>query len=115
MTIETPSVTGTGEITSSKIIKDIKTVAEDADGLLKNSVSAVTGQISDLRAKAGTKMEEVQSQFEGTCASVAGQAKDMVGNAQRYVKQNPWRVLGMAAAAGVLLGLMRSHRCRDNS
>lgn len=51
-------------------------------------------------AESGTKIYQAAIQ----------QSKSIVGRMEDYVGENPWRALGIAAGAGLLLGLlMRRH------
>jgi ElaB/YqjD/DUF883 family membrane-anchored ribosome-binding protein len=38
------------------------------------------------------------------------QARELVDDGEEYVRENPWKAIGIAAGAGLLIGLLVSRR-----
>jgi ElaB/YqjD/DUF883 family membrane-anchored ribosome-binding protein len=93
-----------------QLMRDLKNVIQDAEAWLRSG-SQLTGE--DLKA-AKAKLERTLTnakddliRFEEAVVEktkVAAQATD------EYVKENPWKAIGIGAAVGVVLGLLISRR-----
>jgi ElaB/YqjD/DUF883 family membrane-anchored ribosome-binding protein len=93
-----------------KLVADIKTVVADAEGLLKQArdtgaegYAAVRAQLEDRLAETVVKLQEVQEELK-LRARYAARAAD------EYVHENPWKSIGVVAAAGIVVGLLLSRR-----
>ncbi|MDN3575478.1 DUF883 family protein [Chitinimonas viridis] len=94
------------EVRSNAVDHDLKTLVTDAQALFQ-SAAALTGEKAEeartrgmrLLDSALTKAQEVQ----------AG-GKKIIASTDHYVKENPWRAIGMAAGAGLLVGVFLGRR-----
>lgn len=93
-----------------KLVEDIRTVVTDAENLLKQAKStgaegyaAVRAQLEDKLADTVVRLQEVQEELRFR-ARYAARATDA------YVHENPWKSMGVVAAAGVVVGLLLSRR-----
>ena len=66
--------------------------------------------INDLKGVVGAARSKIQTELGEARAAVTDGAKCAAGATCAYAKENPWKVLGMAAAAGMLFGLLFSRR-----
>ena len=93
---------------------DFNTVVTETEQLLKSlatagndKAGAIREGVADGIAAAGERLEQLRQQAVAQ-ANAAGQATD------DYVRGNPWRAVGIAAAvsalAGLLAGLLISRR-----
>jgi ElaB/YqjD/DUF883 family membrane-anchored ribosome-binding protein len=73
-----------------------------ADGVKKTS--------ADVAASLRGTAEAVADRAEGTIKSLTAQARQAAGSANDLVRNNPWQALGIAALAGVVIGLLVSRR-----
>lgn len=91
---------------TEKLMDDLKTLIGDAEELLK----ATTNQAGEKVAVARQKIE--QSLVEGKKALaeaekvVIERSKQYADVADDYIRQNPWSAVGIAAGAGIILGLL---------
>jgi ElaB/YqjD/DUF883 family membrane-anchored ribosome-binding protein len=51
-----------------------------------------------------------KSALSDGAAQVRGQAKQVTKTTDSYVRENPWQVVGIAAAVGIALGIMMTRR-----
>ena len=79
-----------------KLLKEIGGMANDATDLLK--------QFSE------EKLESAKATLSQARAAVTDGAKHYAEVTDEYVHANPWKVLGVAAAAGVLVGILLARR-----
>jgi ElaB/YqjD/DUF883 family membrane-anchored ribosome-binding protein len=102
----------TGELERAKgrIANDLKALVGDGQELLKATASASGERIDAVRTQfaahassATTRLAELSRPF----VERAGRVDDYV---RYYVRANPWAALAVAAAAGMLLGLLATKR-----
>lgn len=90
--------------------KDLKAVAGDAAALAKDGASVAAEELS----LAGSRIESALSDAK----SRAIKARDLVAERARgaaevtcsYVSENPWKVVGIAALAGLVVGISLGRR-----
>lgn len=92
------------------LVKDIKSVVGSADALVKDVASATTRGYSAARIKVEGKLIEARSRLDDARLVVAAKTRNAAGSTHAYVRENPWRVLGVAAATGIVLGFLLSRR-----
>ncbi|CAH2787348.1 MAG: hypothetical protein CBHOC_2090 [uncultured Caballeronia sp.] len=84
-----------------KIIEDIKVLLNDSEELLRLSASLPGEGVDALR----TRLRDVA--LEDAQASAQTRYRAGVDCTEKYVKDNPWQSIGIAAGVGFLLGLLR--------
>lgn len=106
MTTELTAIEGTKE----KLVRDLKVVVADGDDLLKEVANSSVEQFAAARTNVEARMDEAKSRLQDARIAVTRTAKDAAGATQEYVRENPWKVLGLAAAAGLVIGFVLSRR-----
>lgn len=76
----------------------------------KDAAAATAEEISAARTLVAEKLRQTRSRLVEARAVVADKAKCTAQATDAYVKDHPWQVLGVAAAAGVLAGVLLSRR-----
>jgi ElaB/YqjD/DUF883 family membrane-anchored ribosome-binding protein len=79
-----------------RISKDIGGMVNDASELLKTY--------------GGKKLESARESLNQAHTVVTDTAKQYADVTDEYVHANPWKALGIAAAAGVLVGILLARR-----
>lgn len=96
--------------TREKMAGDFMTMIADSEELLK-AAATVSGEGFAL---ARTKFEDRLSRARATLSEAAQPALDKTRKTaavtDEYVRGNPWTAVGIAAAAGVLLGVLAAKR-----
>lgn len=110
MTTELSTNLGTVEGKKDVLVKDIKTVVGDADVLLRGIAGAATDSYAATRAKVESKLGEATTRFDETRTRIAARARGLAGAGETYVKDNPWKVVGATAVAGLVLGYLLRRR-----
>jgi ElaB/YqjD/DUF883 family membrane-anchored ribosome-binding protein len=82
-----------------KLAQDIQGVVSNAGDMVKDVGSRVERGVEGARAA----LAQAPSQVSG----MARQAADIT---DEYVRENPWKSIGLVAAAGVILGMLMSRR-----
>lgn len=100
----------TGESAKDKLVQDIKGVVNDADYLLKDVATSTAAEFSAARAHLGQRLADAKYRFDDTRTAVADKARVAADATDEYVHDNPWKVLGLAAVVGLLVGVLISRR-----
>ena len=94
----------------AQLAGDLKAVIADAEELLKATTGATGERISAARARAEETLRAARQKLAGLDDVVVDQAKEAARAADEYVREHPWGAVGIAAVAGLLLGVMISRR-----
>ena len=104
-------VTGTEaeekQVTRKKLMEDLKTVVVDAEELLKKATADQAREwVATVRTKAERSLKaaddwlaEEEEAINARTKAIARAAKDTLGT-------DTWKVVGIAAAAGILVGFL---------
>jgi ElaB/YqjD/DUF883 family membrane-anchored ribosome-binding protein len=82
-----------------RLVADLSDMVTRAESLLKEAGSDMEGRLGHVRARLGEA---------GTV--VSDRARYAAGITDAYVRDNPWKVLGVAAAMGALVAILLATR-----
>jgi ElaB/YqjD/DUF883 family membrane-anchored ribosome-binding protein len=97
-------------ITKEKLVEDLKIVIADAEDLLRATASQAGEKISAAREKVQDTLDRARAglgDFEDVVMDTGRQAARATDD---FVQANPWRAVGIAAAVGLVVGLLISRR-----
>ncbi len=89
-----------------KLVTDMKVVLSDVEELLKAAAAATGETASALRVKASDKLKLATEKLTGLQEAALVKGKEAAKVTDEYVHANPWKAVGIAAAAGFLIGLL---------
>ena len=98
------------QVNTEKLMKDLRTVMADADGLLKATAGQAGEKVAEARARAEESLRAARASLEDTGAELAEQARAGVRATEEYVHENPWTSIGIAAGVGFLIGYLMGRR-----
>lgn len=84
--------------------------AKEAGASGASGATSTPEELSAARALIAERLRQTRSRLVEARAVVADKAKCTAQATDAYVKDHPWQVLGVAAAAGVLAGVLLSRR-----
>jgi ElaB/YqjD/DUF883 family membrane-anchored ribosome-binding protein len=93
---EMNAAAGTLQGTKERVSRDIGGMVSEASDLLKSY--------------GGKKFETAKATLDQAQTVVTDTAKQYADVTDEYVKANPWKALGIAAATGVLFGILLSRK-----
>jgi ElaB/YqjD/DUF883 family membrane-anchored ribosome-binding protein len=93
-----------------QLVTDMKAVITDAEELLRATTGATGERISAARARAEETLRNARQKIASLDDVVMNQAKEAAKQADSYVRENPWGAVGIAAVAGLVVGVMISRR-----
>lgn len=95
---------------TQKLMDDLRTVVTNAEALLAATAHDLSEGAREARRRATDAVEQARESlgdFEGDLTDAAKAAAEEV---DRYVHCNPWRSIGVAAAIGVVVGVLIGRR-----
>jgi ElaB/YqjD/DUF883 family membrane-anchored ribosome-binding protein len=94
------------EAKSEKLVKDFKTLARDAEALLKATASDVGDQAKEARAKLANALDSARESIEQLEDKVVAGAK----TADKTIREHPYESIGIALGIGLLIGVLVSRK-----
>jgi len=97
------------ELTTERLVKDLKTVARDAEDLIK----ATAGDVSDKAKAARSRLAAALESAQESCESLQEKAIAGAKATDRAIREHPYQSLGAALAVGLLIGVLVNRRNPD--
>jgi ElaB/YqjD/DUF883 family membrane-anchored ribosome-binding protein len=94
------------------LVKDLKRVVGDADDLLHELGKASSDEFVSARTRIEASLCEAEARLREARSAFAQKARSAADVTQEYIKENPWKLVGVAAAAGLLFAILLSSRQR---
>lgn len=93
-----------------KLMTDLKLVISDAEELMKLTAGEAGEKAAELRRRMQDRMDKAKIELANLQDMAVTKAKDAGRAADNYVHDNPWTAVGIAAGAGVVLGMLIARR-----
>jgi ElaB/YqjD/DUF883 family membrane-anchored ribosome-binding protein len=93
-----------------QLVADLQTVIRDAEGLLKATAAQTGEKIEEARERAEESVRKAKTRLAEIEQDALERAQELAGEAEAYVRDNPWQAVGWAAGAGLVLGLLLGRR-----
>jgi ElaB/YqjD/DUF883 family membrane-anchored ribosome-binding protein len=94
----------------SRMVGDIKTVITDTEDLLKAAAEVSGESFTVARAKLEEKLKRARASLAVASQAAVAKARETAAAADDYVHARPWTAIGIAAAAGMLIGFLAAKR-----
>jgi ElaB/YqjD/DUF883 family membrane-anchored ribosome-binding protein len=98
------------QTTTDQLVSDLKAVMTDAEALLKATSTQTGDRIQEVRARAEQSLRDARVRLGEVEEQALRRAREMADATEEYVRDNPWRSVGVAAGVGLLLGILISRR-----
>jgi ElaB/YqjD/DUF883 family membrane-anchored ribosome-binding protein len=97
-------------IAQDRVLNDLKTLARDAEDLMK----ATAGELGEKAREARARLAHALEAAKATCADLQAQmvvaAKGAAQQADTAIRDNPYQSIGIAFGLGVLIGVLVARR-----
>ncbi len=103
MSAELNASSGTFHDKKQILVNDLKDVVGDANDILKQVAHSTVEEFGVARSKIQAKLGDART-------AVTEKAKCAAGATDEYVKVHPWKTLGIAAVAGLVVGFLLQRR-----
>lgn len=99
---------GIRHITREEILSDVKTGLSDAESLLQEAARASGDRAAELRDTALDALKRASGHMADLQDTVKLRSKAAARATDDYVHDYPWRSLGVAVVAGLVIGVLLS-------
>ena len=104
-------VTDLSSASKQKLVSDMKVVVADAEEILRATAGVAGDKMGDLRERIGERLRDAKLRLADAEAALVDRTKAASASAtDDFVHENPWRAVGVAAAVGLLLGVIIGRR-----
>ena len=94
------------DVSRDKLVSDLKLVVSDAEALLRATASQAGDQASAARERIQASIAAAKEQLDDTRYEMMERGKEAVDATDEMVREHPWHAIGVAALAGVVVGIM---------
>lgn len=95
---------------TAQLMEDLRVVVEDAEALLKATAGQAGEKVGQARQRAEESVRQARERLGELEGEVRARARDAARTTDRYVHENPWGAIGIAAGVGFMLGLLSGRR-----
>ena len=96
--------------TRDQIVDQFSSVLSEAESLLSKATHETGEKAKDLRSQAEARLLSAKLKLQELQGQAVDRAKDAARVTDDYVHENPWQAIGIAAAVGLVAGLLISRR-----
>ncbi len=90
------------EISTVKLVNDLKAVVRDAEELVRATASEVGEKAREAREKLVSAMETAK----GTCRRLEEEAAHRAEQTEQIIREHPLQSIGAAFCVGLILGIL---------
>jgi ElaB/YqjD/DUF883 family membrane-anchored ribosome-binding protein len=95
---------------TAQLMEDLRVVVEDAEALLKATAGQAGEKVDQARQRAEESVRVARERLGELDGELRVRAREAARTTDRYVHENPWGAIGMAAGVGFILGLLSGRR-----
>ena len=98
------------DVSKEKLVADLKVVVADAEELLRATASQAGEKVSAARERIQASLATAKVKLTEAERAMLEKTKLAAKATDDYVRENPWQAVGIAAAVGLVLGVLISRR-----
>jgi ElaB/YqjD/DUF883 family membrane-anchored ribosome-binding protein len=98
------------DVSKEKLVADLKVVVADAEELLRATASQAGEKVSAARERIQASLGTAKVKLAEAERALLEKTKQAAKATDDYVRDNPWQAVGIAAMAGLVLGILISRR-----
>ena len=87
-----------------------RNLVADVEDLVKKVANVDDAEIAQIRAKVEDTLAKAKTTAGEGVAAVRARAGEATEATDEYVRENPWAVIGIAAAIGIVIGFVAGRR-----
>lgn len=96
------------DVSIEGLLEDLQAVIADAESLLRATAHQAGEKVQEAREQAEATILAARKRLLRLKKTALKRGTELVEDTDEYVHENPWRVIGIAAGAGLLIGLLCS-------
>jgi ElaB/YqjD/DUF883 family membrane-anchored ribosome-binding protein len=94
---------------------ELRNLAADLEDVLQGVSGMSDADVARIKARVERAVEDARATIAGRTERIRLQAADATAATEQYVRRQPWTAIGLAAAAGLVLGLVAGRPGRRDS
>lgn len=98
------------KVNADRLLEDLWAVVTDVDDLIKATAGNANEAVAAARKRMEGSLRDAKDDLEKARRHVIEDAEAAVESASDYLHDNVWKVIGIAAGVGVVLGMILSRR-----
>jgi ElaB/YqjD/DUF883 family membrane-anchored ribosome-binding protein len=97
-------------VSADKLMEDQRLGVTDAEELLRATAGQAGEKVAAARARTAESIDAAKARIAQAGYAAAAQTREAAKVADDYVRDNPWTAIGVAAAFGVVIGMLIGKR-----
>ena len=93
-----------------KLVSDMKIVISDAEEILRATAGAAGEKVGELRERISVRLRDAKERLADAEAALVDKTKAAARATDDFVHEQPWKAVGVAAALGLVLGVLIGRR-----
>jgi ElaB/YqjD/DUF883 family membrane-anchored ribosome-binding protein len=98
------------EQSRTKLVDEFSNVLSEAEDMLKRAANETGDKAKDLRSQVEAKLLTAKLRLQELEGQAVDRAKEAARATDDYVHEHPWQSIGIAAAVGVVVGVLMNRR-----
>ena len=94
----------------ARVMQDIELTIQDAEALLRMTAQEVGDEAAQVRARVQERLHHATQELHDLKEAAHQSTNEAAQATEAFVQEHPWQSLGIAAAAGLVIGLLISRR-----
>jgi ElaB/YqjD/DUF883 family membrane-anchored ribosome-binding protein len=95
---------------TTALARDFQNMVSDAQELLSTVAHDGDAKLAEMKSRVQASLDVARQGLEELQANVAQSARAVARTTGEYVRENPWRAVGISAALGALVGCLIARR-----
>ena len=98
------------QVAKDKLVEDFEAVVSDAEELLRATANQTGERVTAARAGIEESLRDAKKKLAELQDNLVEQTRAAARRTDELVHEHPWQAVGVAAAVGLLLGMLISRR-----
>lgn len=94
------------EVSKEKLMQDLRVVVSDAEELLRATAGQAGEKVAAARERIQENLAAAKARMIAAEEAVIAKTKQAAKATDEYVHENPWKAVGIAAGAGLIIGML---------
>jgi len=94
------------EVSKEKLMQDFRLVVTDTEELLRATAGVAGEKVSAARERIQENLAVAKARLAEAEEAFVAKTKEAARATDEYVRDNPWKAVGIGAAVGVIVGML---------
>jgi ElaB/YqjD/DUF883 family membrane-anchored ribosome-binding protein len=99
-----------GDVSKEKLVQDLRLVIADAEELLKATAATAGEKVSAARERIQDRIHSAKIKLAEAEEALMLRTREAARATDVFVRDNPWYAVGIAAGAGLIIGMLIGRR-----